>query len=208
MKSKNMIYAMEQFVLENNYDGKLPIFCIKEISDIVAEFLEEVYKQGNIATLETNILDARKIDIDSISKVINIIKEHRPSNYTLNVIDKDNISVDISKKIESFEGYLGKISDAESINGQYILELFCDPEFNKILIAFDMEHEIFRTLVDLVSRKVESISNDSMLIIWAELKNNFEGTRRDGFINYKEIIPEEFWSSKLSMSDIKKYYST
>ena len=203
MKTKRLIRAVELLSDESTlFRGdeapKGSIGTGSEPAEIIIEFVEEIYNIGGIQELEHRLNNARNFDTSSIRAALELIKAGEPQSYTLIFAPDKESEVDPSKLINKIDSSLKVVEENQTTLGQFEialrLEMHFDGLFNDLMMAFDPSNGVFGHLIELILKKLSSLSDDDILLRWASLKAQFNEDRlRPGFQNYPDIIPASFW---------------
>ncbi len=167
-----------------------------ELTNIIIEILDTVYRMVNMKKIETKVSHAMKIDVEAIEKGLEIIEEAKPSLIKL-CSDGKLIEIVPSKIIHETKEFIEKIKtkNIDRMNALFSLELLYDGNFDRLLMGFNPDNKIFESMQSLLLNKLKNIKDDEILLLWAQIKSHFNNDeQKRGFPLYDDIIPSNFFS--------------
>ncbi len=211
MKISSLINSLEQ-LSQQTEEFKIPLDGFRdEISEVIAEFLEEIYINANIHNLESIVSAVKKVDTDAIRNAFELIRKSSPQPWTF-IADKIDVIVNPIEILEKLSEVLRIISDNQTKLGQLEvllrLEFFFDSKIDSVLSGLELDNPVFKQLVDLVVEKLKLLSDDSLLLIWSRLRASFSRDKtKSRYFVYDDIIPASFWEETTDISVIRERYA-
>jgi len=204
MKLQKIIEVVDS--LKQTYgSGEPPSRLWDELQLLIPEFIEELFMAGQVADVENRVTEARKFDLETLKKGLEIFIKADLLPFTNKSSGKEFDPKIILSKIQE---HVKIIEDKEQKFGPLEiatrLELFLDSDFDYLLMACEGKEETISAIEVLVLEKLRSLKEHEILLLWARFKGLFEGERWTGtFKKFEDIIPKSFWEPS-SVDEILK----
>lgn len=205
MKLPKIIEVIDS--LKQTYgSGEPPSRLWDELQLLIPEFIEELFMTGQIADIESRVTEARKFDLETLKKGLDIFAKADIQPFTNKSSGKEFDPKTILSKIQD---HVKIIEDKEQKFGPLEiatrLELFMDSDFDYLLMACEGKEETISAIEDLVLQKLRSLKEHEILLLWARFKGLFEGEQWTGtFRKFDDIIPKSFWEPSNVNEILKK----
>lgn len=179
-----------------------------ELTDILVEILRSIYHSVRMSEIEKKVDQGSKVDLATFKAGLKIIEDAQPKELILNQSEEKMITINPSDLISNINKFIKEMESGEQyisqLNILVRLKLTMDSDFERLLMTFDINNNVFNELKKLVLSKLASIDNDEILILWSGIRAKIKNSNNDAFyIPYDDILPQDFLSSKNQISTIR-----
>lgn len=177
-----------------------------ELTDLIPEFVEEVFKIANISKIESRISEARKFNKDGLEKILKIIKEANPPNFELR-FEEGARQIDSAKLISEVQSHIDLLAEKGSnwspIEVVLRVEMSLDHNFDDLLMAFSPEDKVFEDVKNILVGYLNLIGKDEILLLWSRVLNQFKSYDiRKGLNIYPDLVSDAFFENSDSIDKV------